>query len=131
MKKYKFIPYNSWLTEYAKTNRKWATRQEWIIWNMILKDKKFHEYKFRRQKVIGSFILDFYCPKLLLWIEIDGGYHNERQDYDKARDFEIYKKWIKILRFTNNEIDKNLEWVVCFLEDEIKRREKWIEKLME
>jgi len=130
MKKYKFIPYNSSLIEYAKTNRKLATRQEWIFWNMILKDKKFHKYKFRRQKVIWSFILDFYCPELLLWIEIDWWYHNERQDYDVCRDSEIHKKWIKILRFTNNEIDKNLEWVVYFLEDEIKEREKWIEKII-
>ena len=59
---------------------------------------------------------------MLLWIEVDGWYHNERQDYDKVRDSEIYKNWIKIVRFTNIEIDKNLEWVIDCLHDIIKDR---------
>ena len=80
-------------------------------------------YRFRRQKIIGSYILDFYCPKLLLWIEIDGWYHNERQDYDEVRDSEINKRWIAVIRFTNEEIDRNLEWVIYDLEDIIKERE--------
>ena len=94
----------------------------------MLKHKKFHWYKFRRQKTIWSFILDFYCPKLLLWIEIDGWYHNETQIYDKVRDSEIYKKGIVVVRFTNEEINKNLEWVILCLEEIIVDREKklWI-----
>jgi very-short-patch-repair endonuclease len=123
-----YIPYNTSLTDYAKENRKLSTRQEWIFWNLVLKKKQFMWYRFRRQKVIGSYILDFYCPKLLLWIEIDGWYHNERQDYDDMRDAEINKRWIAVIRFTNEEIDKNLEWVIYNLEDIIKDREKdlWI-----
>ena len=123
-----YIPYNTSLTDYAKENRKLPTRQEWIFWNLVLKKKQFMWYRFRRQKVIGSYILDFYCPKLLLWIEFDGWYHNERQDYDGMRDAEINKRWIAVIRFTNEEIDKNLEWVIYNLEDIIKDREKnlWI-----
>lgn len=123
-----YIPYNTSLTDYAKENRKQSTKQEWIFWNLVLKKKKFFWYKFRRQKVIWSFILDFYCSKLLLWIEIDGWYHNETQDYDEVRDSEINKRWIAVIRFTNEDIDRNLEWVVCELEEIIKEREKelWI-----
>ena len=128
MEKVRYIPYNSSLIDYAKENRKYATRQEWIFWNVVLKHKKFHWYKFRRQKTIWSFILDFYCPKLLLWIEIDGWYHNETQIYDKLRDSEIYKKGIIIVRFKNEEINKNIEWVISCLEEIIVDREKklWI-----
>lgn len=123
-----YIPYNTSLTDYAKENRKQSTKQEWIFWNLVLKKKNFFWYKFRRQKVIWSFILDFYCSKLLLWIEIDGWYHNETQDYDEVRDSEINKRWIAVIRFTNEDIDRNLEWVVCELEEIIKEREKelWI-----
>jgi very-short-patch-repair endonuclease len=69
-------------------------------------------YKFRRQKVVWSFILDFYCPKLLMWIELDGWYHNDRIEYDRFRDAEIYKSWIRVIRFTNEDIQKNLSWVI-------------------
>ncbi len=128
MEKLHYIQYNSSLIDYAKENRKNATRQEWVFWNLVLKQKKFCWYKFRRQKVVGSFILDFYCSKLLLWIEIDGWYHNERQTYDKVRDSEIYRKWILVIRFTNEEINKNLWWVVSYLKEKIKEREQslWI-----
>lgn len=123
-----YIPYNTSLTDYAKENRKHSTKQEWVFWNLVLKKKQFMWYKFRRQKVIWSFILDFYCPKLLLWIEIDGGYHDETQDYDEVRDSEINKKWIAVIRFLNEDIDRNLEWVIYSLEEIIKDREKdlWI-----
>ena len=125
-----YIPYNTSLTDYAKENRKQSTKQEWIFWNLVLKKKNFFWYKFRRQKVIWSFILDFYCSKLLLWIEIDGWYHNETQDYDEVRDSEINKRWIAVIRFTNEDIDRNLEWVVYELEEIIKEREKelWINR---
>ena len=123
-----YIPYNTSLTDYAKINRKLSTSQEWIFWNLVLKKKSFFGFKFRRQKVIWSFILDFYCSKLLLWIEIDGWYHNDTQDYDEVRDSEIRKRWIMVVRFTNDDIDTNLEWVIYNLKETIKEREKelWI-----
>jgi very-short-patch-repair endonuclease len=61
-----YLEYNRSLVSYAKENRKKPTRTEGIFWNVVLKNKKFYGYKFRRQKVIGSFILDFYCAQLLL-----------------------------------------------------------------
>lgn len=124
MEKLQYIPYNSSLIDYAKENRKSPTKYEWIFRNVVLKHKKFHWYKFRRQKCISSFILDFYCSKLLLWIEIDGWYHSETYDYDKSRDSELYKHWILVVRFTNDDVEKNLDWVVSYLDNVVKERVK-------
>jgi len=125
----KFLNYNSSLLDYAKDNRKGPTKAEWLFRNIILKKKQFLWYRFRRQKVIWPYILDFYCPKLYLWIELDWWYHNETQDYDEERSIWLYNKYkIKIIRFTNEDIEKNLEWVISQLEDIVKNREKvlWI-----
>lgn len=121
-----FIPYNANLKDYAKENRKNQTKAESLLWNLVLKNKQLQQYKFRRQKVISSFILDFYCPKLLLWIEIDGAYHDEVQDYDNERELVIAKYGIKIIRFTNDEVEKNLEWVIIALKQAIEERVKEI-----
>ena len=119
--KINFVEYNSGYIDYAKQNRKKSTKVENIFWAMV-KNRKFLWYKFRRQKVIWSFILDFYCSKLMLWIELDGWYHNERVEYDIHRDSEIYKKWILVIRFKNGDIEKNLSWVISELEQFIKER---------
>lgn len=74
--------------------------------------------------MIGSFILDFYCSQLLLGIEIDGSSHDDKIDYDAMRTLKIGERWIKILRYHNDDILKNSEWVLSNLEYEIKIREK-------
>ena len=88
-------------------------------------------YKFTRQKPIWSFILDFYCAKLLLWIEIDGWYHDENQEYDRNRDSEIKHHWIQIIRFRNKDIEKDLDAVISKLSNKIKKIEKkmWVDIL--
>ena len=118
--KISFVQYNRAYIDYARENRKKATKAENIFW-WIVKNRKFLWYKFRRQKVVWPFILDFYCSELLLWIELDGWYHNYTIDYDRHRDFEIYKKWILVIRFSNEDIEKNLEWVINELKKIIKK----------
>lgn len=84
-------------------------------------------YKFKREHTIWNFILDFYCSELLLWIEVDWWYHDEFQYYDDGRTKRLYDNYeIKIVRFTNDEIENNTEWVTLYLEDIIKDREKEI-----
>ena len=62
---------------------------------------------------------------MLLWIEIDGWYHDEFQDYDDERSNRLYDNYgIKVIRFTNDEVENNLEWVAQYLKDIIKDREK-------
>lgn len=75
-KKYVFYDWSN--KDYAKANRKNMTKYEWLVRHTILKQKKTW-YKRVRQKMIGSYICDFYCSELLLCIEIDGKYHNHTQ----------------------------------------------------
>jgi very-short-patch-repair endonuclease len=83
-----------------------------LFW-WIVRNRKIWWYKFKREKAIWEFILDFYCSELLLWIEIDGWYHNETQDYDEEKSNWLYDNYnIKIVRFTNDEVENNLNWVV-------------------
>ena len=75
-----------------------------------------------RQKPIGDYIIDFYCPKLKLVIEVDGTTHLENKDkvYDKKRTEELEKLGIKILRFWNNDILDGLAEVENVIEEQIK-----------
>lgn len=123
--KIKFIEYNRAYIDYAKENRRTPTKLESIFW-WIVKDRRLFWYKFKRQKVIWSFILDFYCPELLLWIELDGWYHNDRGDYDRYRDAKIFKQWVLVVRFKNEEIEKNLSWVISELKEIIKERREML-----
>ena len=97
------------LRQLSRNNRKNPTESEKLFWK-ILNYKKFN-LKFTRQKPIGRFILDFYCSKLLLAIEIDGGSHNKKENYDDGRDLYLEQRGIKTIRFKNEEIINNLEKV--------------------
>jgi len=88
-------------------------KAEVILWSK-LKGKGLMGYKFRRQYSIGSFVIDFYCPKLKLAIEVDGDSHfiEGAEDYDKERQAIIEAYGIKFFRFTNKEICENIEGVL-------------------
>lgn len=96
------------LRKLARTNRKNPTQAELLIWNMVLKNRQTG-YLFLRQKPIGKFILDFYCSKLLLAIEIDGDSHDKKENYDKSRDLYLEQRKIKTIRIKNEEILNNIE----------------------
>jgi len=87
-----------------------------------LKSRRFYNYKFRRQYGIGSYIVDFYCPKLKLVIELDGDQHLEPKNiiYDQKRTKYFNSLGIKVMRFFNNEVLTNLDGVWMSIEDEIK-----------
>jgi len=96
---------------YSKENRrklrKNQTQAEQKIWSR-LKGKNLG-FKFFRQYSVGKYILDFYCPKKRLAVELDGGHHLEEshQEYDKMRSFYLQSKNIRVLRFWNNDVLKN------------------------
>lgn len=120
-----FIPYNTSLKDYAKQNRFQPnlTKAEALFWNIVLKyDKTGH--RFLRQKIINFFILDFYCSKLRLGIEIDGLYHQDQKEYDSHRTDVLSEYWIKIIRYTNDDIYYRLNWVILDLQEQIKIREQ-------
>ena len=100
------IKYLNELREIARRNRNNPTQAEFIMWQYLRKNK--FGYKFTRQKPINRFILDFYCSKLLLCIEIDGESHFNRQNYDQDRDIFLENCLrIKTIRFSNDEILNN------------------------
>ncbi|MEK7503195.1 MAG: endonuclease domain-containing protein [Patescibacteria group bacterium] len=101
-----------------KILRKNMTPAETLVWNKI-KDKKLGGHKFRRQYSVGRYVLDFYCPTKKLAVEIDGGYHKlaDAKLYDPVRQSEIESLGIKFIRFSNNDIENNIEKVL----KEIKR----------
>jgi very-short-patch-repair endonuclease len=97
------------IKENRRNLRKSQTKEELIFWVQV-KDRRFHGYKFRRQYSIGSFIADFYCPRLKLVIEIDGGQHYEDKNIEKDLQRTAYFEslGIKVKRYTNIDIKNNL-----------------------
>jgi very-short-patch-repair endonuclease len=96
----------------AHVLRKNMTDAEKILWKR-LKDKGIFKVKFRRQHPVDIFVLDFYCHELKLAIEVDGEIHlsTEAREYDEGRTYELEKYGIKILRFTNEQIFENIDYV--------------------
>ncbi len=103
--------------EKAKMLRKNMTRAEEILWEQ-LKGKKMLGLRFRPQHPIDIFIADFYCHPLKLVIEVDGGIHKskEQQNYDIGRAGELENWEIKVIRFTNEEIENNITQVIKEIE---------------
>ncbi|OUD12310.1 endonuclease domain-containing protein [Thioflexithrix psekupsensis] len=97
----------------ARELRHSVTTQESKLWE-YLRNKRFHGLKFRRQHPIHRFILDFFCYEHQLAIEIDGSHHfeMEQQNYDFARTQWLKERNIKLLRFTNIEINKHIDDVL-------------------
>jgi very-short-patch-repair endonuclease len=100
------------LFERRKELRNNSTPQETLLWSK-LKNSQIN-LKFRRQHSIGGYIVDFYCPSKRLVIEIDGSQHftRDNQEYDKIRTYFFEGLDIKVLRFTNTEINTNLDEVL-------------------
>ncbi len=89
------------------------TDAEKLLWSQIRR-KQLKGHQFYRQKIIGNYIVDFYCPKSKLIIEIDGGQHYsvEGKEKDKIRDDYMASIGIKILRFSDRDVFENLNGVI-------------------
>lgn len=98
------------LKENAKNRRKNPTEAESFLWKN-LQSKNLDNYKFRREHIIGDFIVDFVCLSKQLVIEVDGGYHNEenQQELDKLRTEYLNKQGFTVIRFTNESILFDIE----------------------
>jgi imidazole glycerol-phosphate synthase subunit HisF len=107
-----------YLFEIARELRKKMTPTEKILWQR-LRDYNLEGIKFRRQHPIFNYIADFYCHKTKLVIEIDGGIHNRQRDYDIQRDQDMMELGIKVIRFKNEQVMKDLNNVLRTIEVEI------------
>jgi len=105
--------YNTKLKRYSRELRKNMTDAERLLWSK-LRRKQLRNCQFYRQRIIGSYIVDFYCPKAKLIIEVDGGqhYNEEGNRRDKAREDYLKKLGMKILRIPDTEVFKNIEGVI-------------------
>lgn len=111
--------YNPKLKLKARQMRNEMTAAEKKLWyDYLRRDKN----KWLRQKPIGNYILDFYCSKLKLAIEVDGTTHLENREivHDKKRTADLNKLGIKILRFWNDDILDGLAEVESIIEKQIK-----------
>jgi very-short-patch-repair endonuclease len=109
----KFLFNNKSLKERRKELRANQTLAEEKLWEFI-SNRKLNGFKFYRQYSIGGYILDFYCPKIRLGVELDGSGHKEKEMaiFDKERTRELEASNIRILRFWNSEVMNNVEMVL-------------------
>ena len=106
------LPYNKNLKELAKDLRKNMTVAEKCLWTRIR--LKSLGYMFFRQRPIGDYIADFYCPKAFLVVEVDGGQHftKDETNNDRVRDEYLRSLELTVLRFSNSEVLGNTDKVV-------------------
>lgn len=115
----KYKEYNRSNIDSAREMRKNPTPAEEKMRDEMLRHRPWG-YKFARQKPIWSFILDFYCAKLWLAIELDWEGHKKNKQYDKQRTSFLSSKWVSVIRYRNNDIIKDIDKVYKKLLDYIK-----------
>ena len=113
------LPRNKKLKSVSRKLRSSATVYEDKLWYYFLKNMT---PGFTRQRIIGNYIVDFYCHKASLVIEVDGAQHNrpEAIEYDRARTEYLNSLGINVLRFSNNEVEENMALVCATIKEAIK-----------
>ncbi len=105
--------YNENLKQYSRELRKNMTDAENLLWSK-LRLRQLNGCQFNRQRIIGNYIVDFFCLKAKLVIEVDGGQHYsaEARVADLQRDRYMETRGFRVLRFTDTDVLKNIEGVV-------------------
>ena len=105
------------IIEKARFLRNNLTLAEKRLWEKI-NNEKIQGLKFRRQHPLKSYIIDFYCVKLKLAIEVDGSNHFKKRqsEYDRERTYELNELGITEIRFNNEEVFKNIDAVINKIE---------------
>jgi very-short-patch-repair endonuclease len=106
--------------ERAKELRREMTPAEKILWQELQANKL--GVHFRRQQVIQGFIVDFYCHKAALVIEVDGDIHDLQKDEDEQREKVLSELGLRIVRFRNDEVVRSLSAVVGKIRESVKKR---------
>lgn len=104
--------------EYRRLLRMTETSTERMLWKR-LRGKQLDGYRFRQQHGFGPYVLDFYCPSIRLCIELDGGVHNDEKVKQKDEERTVFLKQdrIQVLRFRNEEVEQNIEYVLERIKD--------------
>ena len=116
------IPKNGQLLSNAKKLRKEMTRQERHLWYDFLRSYPIKIYK---QRIIGNYIVDFYCAAAKLVIELDGSQHfsEKGSSEDQVRDRFLKDHGLEVIRLSNSDIDQNFEGTCEFLDRRIRERQ--------
>ena len=117
-KDYKYTSYNSAIINVAKALRKAMTRQEKHLWYDFLQK---YPVKFYKQRPIDNYIVDFYCSKAKLVIELDGSQHYSEKGIlsDNQRTAVLNQLGIEVLRFSNSDVNENFEGVCLAIDKRI------------
>lgn len=123
-------PYNIKLKPLARALRSKMTDAEQCLWQKI-RNRQIGGAQFYRQKPLLTFIVDFYCPKAKLVIELDGGQHYEaeHQARDRERDAQLVLAGLKVLRFDDRQVLAEHEAVLKVIYDEVVGRTGSLSKL--
>ena len=108
------------MRERAKELRRSATPAEKILWKE-LRTNKLQGLHFRRQQIIHGYFADFYCHQQELIVELDGGIHEFQKEYDAEREAQLNALGFRVIRFTNDEIIKDLKTVLQKIIDACKK----------
>ncbi len=111
---------NEWLDN-ARQLRRNMTRQERSLWYSYLRG---YPIRFCRQRLMGKYVLDFYCPRARLAVELDGSQHymEDGQAQDALRTAALEKHGIQVLRFSNTDVDRQLATVCQMILDTVQVR---------
>ena len=115
------LPYNKSNITLARNLRKNMTPWERKLWYEFLRD---YPVRFQRQKAIGNYIVDFYCAKARLVIELDGSQHYNRNEFlkDRIRTERLEEYMLTVIRIPNNEVDENFYGVCEYIDSCIKNK---------
>ena len=102
------------LTGHARSMRKQITEPETRMW-LQLRAERFEGVKFRRQKVIGSYIADFAANDPALVVEIDGETHDVDDPRETVRTAYLNERGYRVVRFTNRDVMANMEGILTML----------------
>ncbi|MFA5995786.1 MAG: endonuclease domain-containing protein [Patescibacteria group bacterium] len=116
---YHAIELNKKLQQLAITLRNQSTPAERLLWKQ-LQSKQLNHYKFRRQYVLYQYIVDFYCHTARLIIEVGGGIHDTKKDRDAFRDKVLTAAGYQVLRFTNQQVQYELDSVILEIKNCLK-----------
>jgi very-short-patch-repair endonuclease len=100
--------------ERARNLRKTMTPTECRMWQ-ALRSHRLRSFHFRRQQIIGSYIVDFFCSAARVVIELDGAIHREQMEYDQARDEYLCALGLKVLRFSNDDVRADMSRVLLII----------------
>jgi len=95
----------------ARQLRREQTPAEALLWEH-LRNRRLKGLKFRRQHPVGRFVADFYCAQHRLIVELDGAVHRMQGEYDALRTEELERDGYRVIRFTDNQVERDLEWVL-------------------